>query len=70
VRNPQFAPQFLADTGLKAVISPDVEILRKVFPVAGSPSAVALENGRQKAALTNFDNDEPGATLQKLGFAR
>jgi uncharacterized membrane protein YphA (DoxX/SURF4 family) len=70
VRLPQFANQFLTDTGLKAVISTDFEVLRKVFPVLGSPSAVALENGREKAALSNFDNDEPGATLRKLGFAR
>jgi len=29
---------------------------------------VALENGRQKAPLTKFEGEEPGATLKQLGF--
>jgi hypothetical protein len=29
---------------------------------------VAIENGRWKAPLTNFEESEPAATLQILGF--
>jgi hypothetical protein len=29
---------------------------------------VALENGRQKAALAIFDDKQPAATLRELGF--
>ena len=36
---------------------------------AGRTTSVALENGREKAALSQFDGDEPAATLKKLGFA-
>ena len=68
IQNPQFAPQFLQDTGLKAAISPDVSALRPIFPFVSAPAGVALENGREKAALTQFDGDEPGVTLKKLGF--
>jgi uncharacterized membrane protein YphA (DoxX/SURF4 family) len=68
VQNPQFAPQFLQDTGLKAAISPDVAPLRHVFPFVSAPAGVALENGREKAPLTQFDGEEPGAALKKLGF--
>ena len=68
VQNPQFAPQFLQDTGLRAVISTDIAVLKKVFPFVSAPAGVALYNGREKAALTQFDGDEPGATLRKLGY--
>ena len=68
IQNPQFAPQFLQDTGLKAVISPDVAALRRVFPFVSAPAGVALENGRERAPLTQFEGDEPGATLKKLGY--
>lgn len=68
IQNPQFAPQFLQDTGLKAVISPDVAALRRVFPFVSAPAGVALENGRERAPLTQFEGDEPEATLRKLGY--
>jgi len=68
IQNPQFAQQFLQDTGLKAAISPDVAALKKVFPFVSAPAGVALVNGREKAPLTNFDGEEPAATLKKLGF--
>jgi uncharacterized membrane protein YphA (DoxX/SURF4 family) len=68
IQNPQFAPQFLQDTGLKAAVSPDVAVLRQVFPFVSAPAGVALENGRERAPLTQFEGDEPGATLKKLGF--
>jgi uncharacterized membrane protein YphA (DoxX/SURF4 family) len=67
-RMPQFAPAFLTDTGLKAVLTPDHDLLKKTFPFADAPFAVAIENGRQKASFIHFEGDEPGASLKKLGF--
>jgi len=69
VSQPQFAPGFLHDTGLKAAVTSDLEMLKKIFPYVNTPSGVALENGREKAALTQFEGDEPAATLKKLDFA-
>jgi uncharacterized membrane protein YphA (DoxX/SURF4 family) len=66
---PQFGPGFMQTTGLKGPISSDLAILRKTFPFVDPPAAVALENGREKAMLTQFEGDEPAATLKKLGFA-
>jgi uncharacterized membrane protein YphA (DoxX/SURF4 family) len=68
VEQPQFAGQFLQDTGLKAGLSNDLEVLKKTFPFVNAPAAVALVNGREKAMITQFEADEPEATLRKLGF--
>ncbi|MFN0172101.1 MAG: DoxX family protein [Bryobacteraceae bacterium] len=65
---PQFGPGFLETTGLRAVLSNDLEILKKTFPFPGIPAAVALENGFQKQLLTRFEDEEPATTLAKLGF--
>jgi uncharacterized membrane protein YphA (DoxX/SURF4 family) len=65
---PQFAQGFMDTTGLKGVISTDIGPLRKTFPFVDPPAGVALENGHQKASLTQFDGEEPAATLKKLGF--
>ncbi|MBK5293710.1 MAG: hypothetical protein JJE04_18785, partial [Acidobacteriia bacterium] len=65
---PQFAAQFLADTGLKATVTGDAAKLRQVFKFGDPPYAVALEHGRQKAALIHFDAVEPRKTLQALGW--
>jgi uncharacterized membrane protein YphA (DoxX/SURF4 family) len=62
------APGFVHDTGLKAVISTDGPALRKLFPFSSVPYAVALENGREKAGLTQFEDQQPGTELKKLGF--
>jgi uncharacterized membrane protein YphA (DoxX/SURF4 family) len=70
IQQPQFAAGFLQDTGLKAVISNDIALLRKTFPFTSVPAGVALENGRQVAALTRFEDDQPAATLRKLGLVR
>jgi len=32
------------------------------------PYGVALEHGRQKAAIVSFEENEPAATLRKIGF--
>jgi uncharacterized membrane protein YphA (DoxX/SURF4 family) len=68
IQQPQFAPQFLQETSLRAAISNDLQKLKQVFPYAGVPAGVALENGHEKAPLTRFEDDEPSATLKKLGF--
>jgi uncharacterized membrane protein YphA (DoxX/SURF4 family) len=70
VEQPQYAPQFLSDTGLTAVISTDFEKLKQVFQYSSYPFGVAVENGRETAPLTKFDDDEPVATIKRLGFAQ
>ena len=64
----RFAAQFIQDTGFQMAITSDRDKLRAVFPYTGVPAGVALENGRQKAALTKFDGEEPAATLKQLGL--
>jgi uncharacterized membrane protein YphA (DoxX/SURF4 family) len=65
-----YGPAFLNETGLKAVLTSDFENLKKTFGYTAYPFAVAVENGREKSALTKFDGDEPRATLKQLGFIR
>ena len=65
---PQFAQEFLDDTHLKAVLSSDLPQLKKIFPYVSAPAGVALVNGREKKALTQFDAPEPTDTLKKIGF--
>jgi hypothetical protein len=66
---PQFAQGFMQATGLKGAVSTDLALLRKTFPFTDTPAGVALENGHEKAALSQFEGEEPAATLKKLGFA-
>jgi len=68
IQQPQYAPQFLQDTGLRAAISTDLQKLKQVFPSVSVPAGVALEEGREKASLTKFEGEEPGATLKQLGL--
>jgi hypothetical protein len=68
VEVPQFAPQFLQDTGLRAAITSDFAKLKPVFGFPGYPFGVALENGIERAALTKFEGNEPAAALKQLGF--
>jgi uncharacterized membrane protein YphA (DoxX/SURF4 family) len=70
VEMPQYAAQFLHDTGLNAVISTDFDKLAQVFSYKAYPFGVALENGREKAPLTQFEGAEPAAALKQLGFVR
>ncbi|MBY0504927.1 MAG: hypothetical protein K2X03_13530 [Bryobacteraceae bacterium] len=65
---PQYGQQFMDTTKLKGVVSNDIKELKKVFPFGDPPFAVALERGRAKAQMRQFDKDEPTATLRKLGF--
>jgi uncharacterized membrane protein YphA (DoxX/SURF4 family) len=70
VEQPQYAAQFLASSGLKAVVSTDFEKLKQAFHYSTYPWGVALENGRATAPVSNFDGDEPLATLKSLGFVQ
>jgi hypothetical protein len=65
---PQFAQGFLDDTHLRAVLSNDHPQLKKIFPYVSAPAGVALVDGREKMALTQFEDPEPADTLKKLGF--
>lgn len=67
-RMPQFAANFMRMTGMKQPVSNDWDVLNKTFSIKGTPGGVALENGREKAQLTQFEGDEPRAILSKLGF--
>ncbi len=64
----QFATQFMQDTGFAMAITTDRDKLKAVFPYAGVPAGVAIENGRQKAALVKFEGEEPAASLKQLGL--
>jgi len=67
-RMPQYAGQFLSDTGLKAALTTDVEALRKVFQFGDPPYAILLDGGVMQAAIASFDEPEPRASLVKHGF--
>lgn len=67
-RVPHFGAEFMTTTGLKAPNSSDADLVKKTFPFGDPPYGVAVENGRQKAALGIFDKDQPEADLRKLGF--
>jgi hypothetical protein len=71
ISQPHYAAQFKQDTGLAMMaVTSDLEKLRQVFPYAGVPAGVALENGREKAPLTRFEGEEPAATLKQLGLVK
>jgi uncharacterized membrane protein YphA (DoxX/SURF4 family) len=68
ITHPEFAQGFMTDTGMTMPITSDLEKLRATFPYTAIPTAIALENGRQKATLVKFEENEPGETLKALGF--
>jgi len=69
-QNPQFGDWFMKQANLegKGLVSKDLDALRKVFPFDTPPVGVALENGVEKGMLLQFEDQEPAATLGKLGF--
>ena len=69
-RQQEFADAFLKDTGLKAMVSNDVQPLKTVFPFGDPPYGVAVENGRQVQAFPIFEGSEPASGLKKLGFIK
>ncbi|HKE26695.1 MAG TPA: MauE/DoxX family redox-associated membrane protein [Bryobacteraceae bacterium] len=70
VEMPQFSGQFLEETGLRAVVSSDFDKLKNIFGYTAYPFGVAVENGRERAPVMQFENAEPGATLKRLGFVQ
>ena len=64
----QFSGQFLDQTGLRAVVSSDFDKLKAIFGYTSYPFGVAVENGREKAPVMQFEKTEPAATLRRLGF--
>ena len=74
ISQPQWAAQFMRDTDLQMDISSDLphdfEKLKQVFPYTAVPAGVALENGREKAALVKFEAEEPEVSLKQLGFVK
>jgi len=65
---PQFAGQFLSSTGLHALVSNDVEPLRKAYSFVSVPYAVALDNGRLKSSFAQFEQPAFESRLRELGF--
>ncbi len=69
--DPQFAPYFMDQlTGLHAPLSADTAELRKHFKFASTPYAVALEDGRLKESISDFDPARFRAALAKADFIR
>lgn len=70
VQNPQFGDWFMGKAGLtgKGPVSKDLDLLKKDFPFDTAPAAVAIEDGYEKTMLLQFEDQEPSATLKKIGF--
>ncbi len=71
-REQQYTAGFLADTGLRAGISPDAGMLRKTFPFTDPPYAVALHRGRAVAQFNSGQMEGEGYydALRSLGFVK
>jgi uncharacterized membrane protein YphA (DoxX/SURF4 family) len=70
--NPQFGNWFMGKAGLtgRGPVSNDLDLLKKIFPFDLPPAGVALEDGYEKTMLLQFEDSEPKATLEKIGFVR
>jgi uncharacterized membrane protein YphA (DoxX/SURF4 family) len=66
----RFAQEFLQMTGLRASICDDPSKLLSVYHIVTTPYAVALDNGRVKSKVINFDQPGLDATLRRTGFTR
>ena len=67
-RVPQYAHDFLHDAKLTAGVSYDLDLLKKTFPYVSTPAGVAIEDGREKAKISQFGEVEPAATLKGIHF--
>lgn len=67
---PRFAAGFMQETGLKAPVSNDLEMMKKIFPFGDAPYGVAIENGHQKQSFPVFEGNDPATGLRKIGFIR
>jgi hypothetical protein len=70
MREPQFTAIFLADTGLRAGVSPDAAGLGQVFAFADPPHAVALDGGRVRVRFNSgeLEGEAWYDTLERLGY--
>jgi hypothetical protein len=71
-REQRYASAFLNDSGIRAGISPDAESLRKTFPFADPPYAVALDRGKAIATFNSGQMEDAGyyETLKRLGYVQ
>lgn len=69
---PEFAPAFLHDTGLKAETCLETAKLRQVFKFVDPPYGAALVGGHQTAGFGEVQFNPPGpkSDLEKLGFVK
>ena len=65
---PQFAQYFMDSTGLRGPVSNDLASLKKAFNMPTTTYAVAVENGREKAGISDFDPQRLSARLHEIGF--
>jgi uncharacterized membrane protein YphA (DoxX/SURF4 family) len=70
VEQPQFARQFLEESGLKAAVSTDFAALGRTFGYATYPFGVAVVDGRQRAAVRGFEEGEMAAALRGAGMVK
>jgi hypothetical protein len=70
--NPQWAGQFLHDTGMKAGTSLELDPLKKTFPFVDPPYGVALKSGvvKQTFGQASFAAPSPKTQLEALGFVK
>lgn len=72
IRESRFATAFLTDTGLRAAVSRDGEVLRRVFAFTEPPYAVAVKDGKAVARFNSgqMEDDSWYAALEALGYLR
>jgi uncharacterized membrane protein YphA (DoxX/SURF4 family) len=66
----RYTPQFLGETGLRAVVTQDFDKLKGPLGYTAYPFGAVVVDGRERATVTKFEGDEPDATLRRLGFIR
>jgi uncharacterized membrane protein YphA (DoxX/SURF4 family) len=66
----RFAGQFLAETGLRAVVTQEFDKLKGPLGYTAYPFGAVLVDGRERATLNKFDGAEPEATLRRTGLIR
>lgn len=70
VEIPQFAGQFLGETGLRAKVTSDFEKLKGPLGYHAYPFGAVVVDGAERATVTKFEGGEPEATLRRTGLVR
>jgi uncharacterized membrane protein YphA (DoxX/SURF4 family) len=70
VETPQYAAQFLAETGLKAKVTTDFDKLKDPLGYHAYPFGAVVVDGRERATVTKFEGDGPAVALRKAGMIR